>query len=65
MVIYMIRNKKLNQIDICNLLDISYSTLIRQRCDEEMNFPKPVSVGKEKYWDEKNIYEQIESRLEQ
>ena len=30
-----------------------------------MNFPKPVSVGKEKYWDEDNIMEWIESRLEQ
>ena len=65
MVIYMKRDKKLNQIDICNMLDISYSTLIRQRGDEEMNFPKPVSVGKEKYWDENDVMEWIENRLEQ
>ena len=42
-------SKQLNQIDICNLLQISYSTLVRWRGDEEMSFPKPVSVGKCKY----------------
>lgn len=35
----------LSLIQVCNLLDISYSTIIRYRMDEDMNFPKPVRMA--------------------
>jgi predicted DNA-binding transcriptional regulator AlpA len=41
----------LSMIQVCSLLNLSNSTVIRIRMDSDMNFPKPVKgIGKSKIY---------------
>jgi len=51
----MYDDKLLNQIQVCNLLQISYSTLIRYRAEED--FPKPRLLNKKELLFSKNEIE--------